>query len=122
MPHNGTEWVWLAAGAMGALLLGLIGYNIVGAIGLGIVALGIGFIAVRMDLEREAPVGADTTESLYASTIAAARNPRGDDRLKLTAADITLSRYLLWAKLIALAMGVMAVLMGMSSNSDFGAE
>ena len=122
MPRNRSEWLWLAIAAFGALVAGTIGHGLAGAIGLGIVALGIGFVAVRMDLERGAPVGADMTESLYASTIAAGQDPAGDDRPKSTAADIALSRYLWWAKLIALGMGAVAVLVGMSSEITVGVE
>jgi hypothetical protein len=122
MPRNATEWLWLATAAVCALLLGLLGYSLAGAIGLGIVGLGIVFVAVRMDLERGAPVGTDMTESLYASTIAAGPDQRGDDRAKSTAADIALSRYLLWAKLIAVVMGTAAVLIGISPESIIGPE
>ena len=58
-----TKWDYLAFPVLAALLIG-VGYGalrLVGFFGLGVLGLIIGFIAVRMDLERDGASGGEPT-------------------------------------------------------------
>jgi hypothetical protein len=71
MPTDWEYWLSLALGICLALAVAAGVYATVGSIGVMLLGIGIAFIAVRADLEGDAPVGGDTTEGLFAATIAA---------------------------------------------------
>lgn len=52
-----TKWDYLAFPVLAALVIGVVygALRLVGFFGLGVIGLVIGFIAVRMDLERDGP-------------------------------------------------------------------
>lgn len=75
-----TDWEYrlsLTLGLCLALALAAGAYATIGSIGVTLLGIGIAFIAVRVDLEADAPVGGDTTEGLFAATLAARQAESG---------------------------------------------
>jgi hypothetical protein len=60
-------------------------YSLLGGLGVTLLGLGTLFIAIRMDLERDAPVGGERNEGLFAFTLSSQRRGRPQDgHAKLT--------------------------------------
>ena len=78
--------LWLSAlSALAGLVLGLLAFRLAGFLGVGILGLLIGFIAVRIDLEKEGAVSGPFSTGLYAQQIAMSDNWErlGGERLTL---------------------------------------
>jgi hypothetical protein len=87
--------VLLATGA-----LAFLAYRIVGSLGIGILGVLIGFIAVRVDLEKEGAVGSEWAASLHAQQVGRRHNAPHSERAAHRAEMQALGRPLLLAKII----------------------
>ncbi|MHB2166546.1 hypothetical protein [Alsobacter sp. R-9] len=98
MPLDPQELSILALGTGLAAGAALASHALFGPVGLAVLGIGIAFVALRVDLERDAPVGAETTEGLFAGTVAARAAERAGERAARLAASRRSERRSAWAQ------------------------
>jgi hypothetical protein len=99
-----TEIYLLPAVLLGVLALAYAAFRIVGFLGVGMLGLLIGFIAVQIDLEKEGAVGGAFGSSLYARHMMAQQTMSQSERAAHKADVRSLQRPLLIAKIIGGAL------------------
>jgi hypothetical protein len=86
---------------LGTGALAYFAYRIVGFLGIGLLGVLIGFIAVRVDLEKEGAVGSELAAGLYAQQMSSRRTAPHAERAAHRAETQALRCPLLIAKIIA---------------------
>jgi hypothetical protein len=104
--YNGYK-VTLALGVALAIGGAVASYVALGGVGVALLGVGIIFVAVRVELEEDVPVGSDTNEGLFASTVAARDADKGRSRAALADDRSRAFRLGTWAQIIG---GVMAAI------------
>jgi len=103
-PMRKTEIPMLCAVLTGAAALAYGAFKIAGFIGVGVLGLLIGFIAVRVELEKGGAVGGDFASGLYAQQASAQQRMSRAERAAHRAELASLARPLLIAKIIGAAL------------------
>ena len=85
---------------LGTGALAFLAYRIVGFLGIGILGVLIGFIAVRIDLEKEGAVGSEWAAGLHGQQVSSRHNAPHAERAAHRAEMQALRRPLLIAKII----------------------
>ncbi|MFO1151412.1 MAG: hypothetical protein U1E62_23810 [Alsobacter sp.] len=85
----------LLVGAAG----GILAFLVLGGPGVALLGLGVLFVAVRLDLEQDGPVGGDRNETLFA--LGVSRRSRGslEDRVAGLADALAFTRLNVWAQI-----------------------
>ena len=99
-----TETFALPLVLLGVGALAYFAYRIVGFLGIGILGVLIGFIAVRVDLEKEGAVGSGWAAGLHAQQVSSRRTAPHAERAAHRAEMHALRRPLLIAKIISAAL------------------
>jgi uncharacterized protein (DUF2062 family) len=81
-------------------LLAFLAYQLAGYLAIGVLGLLIGFIAVRMDLEKEGAIGSAFAGNLYLEQMTAQQSMNRSDRAAHRAEIGSLARPLMIAKLV----------------------
>jgi len=84
-----------------------VAYRLAGFIGIGVLGLLIGFIAVRMDLEKDGAMGSAFSAGLHAQHVMARHMASGAERAAHRAEMRSLTRSLGIAKIIAATLAVL---------------
>lgn len=92
-PRSRERLVLIGLSAVALLMLALLAWRVIGWLGVGILGLFVLFIAVRVELEGDRPIGPQMTPGLYAeqyrsemSADGSARTSRRADRLSVATA------------------------------------
>lgn len=106
-PRNNERMVMIALAAIALVGLAYCALSAIGWLGVGILGLLVLFVALRVELEGDQPVGTQTTPGLYASHIHAerAQNPAERAGRRAEVASFTAS-----ARLFAIAGALLAIL------------
>src|SRR5262249_49138441 len=89
---------------LGTAGLAFFAFKTIGFLGIGLLGVLMGFIAVRVDLEKEGAVGSEWAASLHAQQVMARHNASPSERAADRAEIQTLARPLLIAKIISAAL------------------
>ena len=111
-----TEIYMLPLVLVGVGALAYLAYRVVGFLGIGILGVLIGFIAVRVDLEKEGAVGSEWAGGLQGQQVGSRHNAPHAERAAHKAEMQALRRPLLIAKIIG------AVLVAIGSIGFFYLE
>ncbi len=84
-----------------AFLIVLASFRVVGFLGLGILGTLAAFVVVRLDLERDGPVGGADTPALYAASMMASCDLGPEGRLAREAERRSAIRPLYWTLVVA---------------------
>lgn len=106
-PRNRERMVMIALVAIGLLGLAYLAWGMIGWFGVGMLGLLVLFVALRVELEGDRPVGTQTTPTLYANHFHAerAQNPAERAGRRAEVASFTAS-----ARLFAYAGGLLAII------------
>jgi hypothetical protein len=96
-----TEIYVLPLVLLGVGALAYFAYRIVGFLGIGLLGVLVGFIAVRVDLEKEGAVGSGWAAGLHAQQVSSRRTAPPAERAAHRAEMQALRRPLLIAKIIS---------------------
>lgn len=96
----------LLLGVVLALAGGVAAYVLFGGLGVLVLGIGVMFVAVRVDLERDAPVGADMTEGLFASTASARLQVKPEERSSQLMDALAFDRLNTWAQVFGALLGM----------------
>jgi hypothetical protein len=102
-----TEIYMLPLVLLGVATLAFFAFRIVGFLGIGLLGVLIGFIAVRVDLEKEGAVGSEWTASLHAQQVMSRQNASPSARAAHKSEMQSLARPLLMAKIISAALVIL---------------
>jgi hypothetical protein len=91
-------------------------YRLVGFLGVGVLGLLIGFIAVRMDLEKDGAIGSAFSSNLYVQQMTARQGMDRSERAARHAERASLVRALMIAKII----GAVLIILGFGATFYFG--
>jgi hypothetical protein len=99
MSFHGGQPLMLLFGFLLAVGGGILAYMVLGGLGVALLGLGTLFIAIRTDLERDAPVGGDRNENLFALTVASQQRAGPDDRPAKLTDHSSFTRLNIWAQI-----------------------
>jgi hypothetical protein len=95
-----TETYLLPLVLAAAAALAFVVYRLVGFLGVGVLGLLIGFIAVRMDLEKDGAIGSAFSSNLYVQQMTAHQRMSRSERAGHHAEKASMARALTIAKII----------------------
>lgn len=106
-PRNNERMVMIALAAVGLVGLAYLAWSAIGWLGVGLLGLLVLFVALRVELEGDRPVGTQTTPELYANHFHAerAQNPAERAGRRAEVAAFTAS-----ARLFAIAGALLAII------------
>ena len=87
--------------------LAFFAFRIAGFVGIALLGVLIGFIAVRVDLEKEGAVGSEWAASLHAQQVMSRQNASPSERAAHRSEMQSLARPLLIAKIISAALVIL---------------
>jgi hypothetical protein len=99
MSFHGGQPLMLVFGFVLSIVGGILAHMVLGGLGVALLGLGMLFIAIRVDLERDGPVGGDTNENLFALTLGGRRRGAPDDRPAEQTGAFSFTRLNTWAQI-----------------------
>ena len=104
-----SEMFLLPLALLGTAFLAYEAYRLVGFIGIGVLGLLIGVIAVQVDLEKGGAVGAGSAASLFAQQVSAQQNMSRSERAARHAEIQSMRRPLMIAKIVSAALIIVGI-------------
>jgi hypothetical protein len=106
-PRNHERLVMTALAAIALVALAYFAWSAIGWFGVGLLGLLVLFVALRVELEGDRPVGTQTTPELYASHFRAEREQNSAERAGRRA---EVAAFVASARMFAIAGALLAVL------------